>query len=622
MKKSAYFQTPTEFIEEINSKSYYKEDRKELLNKAYEQGFDIYQLKLLADICFDIYQAGQIYDGFINNLTMEQVRTYANPDLYWKQMQIIKDAYLSHMSPDKLELLLDDNLDYAQIKEINQGIKDNLPISKLLEFSNPNMNWKEMNYKRNSFSKRGDKMKRLVSSISPKDPYELYKSDLNYHDDGNDSPMTPGVHVEDPSMKDFIKGYKLDPYEMRYWAKVAKADKNPKRLMKISWKEVDVLQFTPEYLADKILKLWNQMDGTLQNAFEGFTLRYDNKLKKAIADEINKRGYTVYPILLVDAPMYAGVHPTFAKVNKARVLLNKLNKALPTIGTVHLANDLQYIIKKDHLIDIDRTTDLLLDYYSQLFPQDYSLQLVNKQYFKPFVDLQISDESLEQMEKMDSENQKSLVLKDGGVDGYDFTSDMRFDTTAPNVYEVNNGTNTVYKLSNRLKKKITADDENPFEEDADAENEDEPVPTFSMPDIDNSNEEEEIPEEEEIEFDPNNRIPNELIFDVLNIATREIVDFTGQKMLKPPAPVAIYIREDNSIDPDSYSQESQVSVVDYLDKIYNVYQCFLSDRSNVFIILQANRYTMDYKHYEWDNIQYKGFYKTKQEAVNYIKAYL
>ena len=640
--KTAYFEGPKEFTENYLKQSYYPDERKELIEEAYKRGFGLDALRLLGNTSFDEKQARQLYEGLLQ-LPLDKVKLYANKNLYYLQMEIIKDALINHMPQDKLNLLLQD-IDYAQSKEINQGIKDGLDMEKLKSFSDPNLNWKEMHIRRNSkkASRRNSIMKRLNKSITSsnkslsEDPYGIYKYDLNWHDDGNDAPDTPGYHVEDPSMADYIKGYKLDPYSMRYWAKVAKADKNPRGLMKIAWKEVDVLQFTPEYLADKILKLWNTMDGTLQNAFEGFTLRYDNHLKTEIANEINKRGYEVYPILLVDAPMYGGVSPQFTKfssVNKAKQLKKILSKNLKTIISVQLDKDLDYILKTNNdTYDVNKKAEIMFDYYSQLFPEDYTLNLIKKQYFKPFVDIQISDVALDQMEKMDSENQESLVLKDNSFDAYDFVSDMRYDTTEPNVYEVNNGTDAVYKLSSRLKKKIVQADDD-FSEDGiddidndlqldDLEDDNTPVPTFSMPDVENTNTEEETVEENEIEYDVNNKLPQDLVFDTLKEATNEIASFTGQKMLKPPVPVAIYIREDKSLTPDSYSFESEVAVADYLDMVYTIYQFFLKNRTNVFAIIQADRYTQDHKFYEWDNVLYKGFYNTKQEAVNYIKGHL
>lgn len=221
-------------------------------------------------------------------------------------------------------------------------------------------------------------MKRLISNyrnnntIDDKE-YQLYKQDLNWRDDGNDSP--DGQGVEDPSMNDFIKGYKLEPYTLRYWAK-AKADR---KLMKLAWKEVDVLSFSPEYLADKILKLWNQIDGTLQNTFEAFTLRYDNKLKQEIANIINKQGYEVYPILLVDCPMYASTSSMYA--NTSSMYANtKINITGNTIACNHLRKDLQYIAKTTTKRTFTKKANMIIDFYKQAFPNDKYIKLAGKDY--------------------------------------------------------------------------------------------------------------------------------------------------------------------------------------------------------------------------------------------------
>ena len=214
MKKLSYYQTPSEFIKEINNASYYDEDRKQILNEAYDNNFDIYQLKLLANVAFNINQVKQIYDGFINNLTLEEVESYANPDFYWKQMEIIKNAYLSNIDRNKLCLLLDKNLDYAQIKEIYEGIKDNLSIDKLKEFSNPNINWKEMNRIRTG--RKG--MKRLIRKAETKIVnYQDYQDAVNELQ--NNFTCEDGIEF-------FTIGFFKDPIQMGVnWS--AKGTKTP-----------------------------------------------------------------------------------------------------------------------------------------------------------------------------------------------------------------------------------------------------------------------------------------------------------------------------------------------------------------------------------------------------------
>lgn len=266
-------------------------------------------------------------------------------------------------------------------------------------------------------------MKRLKKS----NEYD-YKQDLNWRDDGNGSP--DGQGVEDPSINDFLKGYQMDPYEFRQWAK------DKKGIVKKAWVEVDVLQFTPEYLADKILKVWNSSDGLLQNFYESFCLRYNNKLKIDIAEELMKNGYKVYPLLIEDKPIYAKSD----SMKKLVLAIAKDEKFKTSIALHKLSKDI-----KDEEVSKDNM-DTLLNYYSLIYPKDYAISLVtdlintddkdkNKS-FDFYRDFQLSNESLSAIEKYLSGNQDPIAFNDGGNNGYDFSCDMRYDTTAPNNYEI------------------------------------------------------------------------------------------------------------------------------------------------------------------------------------------
>ena len=59
-------------------------------------------------------------------------------------------------------------------------------------------------------------MNRLKRVFESNKEYQ-FKHDLNWRDDGNNSP--DGQGIEDPSINDFLKGYQIDPYEFRQWAK-------------------------------------------------------------------------------------------------------------------------------------------------------------------------------------------------------------------------------------------------------------------------------------------------------------------------------------------------------------------------------------------------------------------
>lgn len=224
-----------------------------------------------------------------------------------------------------------------------------------------------------------------------------------------------------------------------------------------------------------------------------------------------------------------------------------------------------------------------------------------------FQDYQISYDSLEAMEKVDSGNLDSLVLHNN--QNYDFVSDMRYDTTAPNQYEVSVDYNGVYKMSSK-KRLITAEEE--------VENS---IPDMNVSSYEDNQEDDQPEEEIEEEIHTEDKIPNYLVFDALKQATDEVTTTLNQNIKKAPVPVDIYIRYDNLNDPDNYTTESQVAFTDYIDTVYTIYQIFLQD-INVYVIITADRLTKDHKFYEWENVVYNGFYATRQEAVDYIKSCL
>lgn len=242
--------------------------------------------------------------------------------------------------------------------------------------------------------------------------YEKY---LNWKDDGD--------ILMDSSMNDYLKGYNIDPYEFKQWAS--------KKGIKTAALEVDVMQFSNEYLADKIITLWNGADGDLQHFFEGFTLRYDNKLKKKLAEILGELGYKVYPVLTDDRPRYAKVD----RIKKVVASSKGLSK---------FAEEIQQLQDSgEEVTKVDAAG--MLDYFKQIFPEDYAISLVfidaekpeeASKSFNSFNDYSISDEALNQIEDYMSGNADPTYRKDGGQGGYDFTSDMRHDTTAPGAYEL------------------------------------------------------------------------------------------------------------------------------------------------------------------------------------------
>lgn len=267
--------------------------------------------------------------------------------------------------------------------------------------------------------------------------------DLNWKDDVD---SFDGRNVNDPitrenykfdvqgTVNSFNKGYQYDPYSIRQYAHKCA------NLIKKAYTEVDVLSFTPEYLADKILKIWNGVDGTLQDYYTGFCLRYDNDLKIKIANVLKSMGYEVYPLLLDNRKRYAKLITASNNKNLNDIIDVCLNIYPNSIGLYKFAED----------INTSRVdSNELLEYYKGIFPDDFALSLVYlsmndndkiKKWGQPYntqlkQDIQLSDESLEKIEDIMSGN-ADPYYRNTNNNNYDFVTDTRLDTVSPNTYEV------------------------------------------------------------------------------------------------------------------------------------------------------------------------------------------
>ena len=106
----------------------------------------------------------------------------------------------------------------------------------------------------------------------PRDGEYEYEQDLNWRDDGDE--------LDDPSKREYMRGYEEEPYLERF---NASADH---RLRREGIREIIDVGFTPTELAKMILTRWHVVGGTLQDFFDGVSLRFSNNLKRAVAAEL------------------------------------------------------------------------------------------------------------------------------------------------------------------------------------------------------------------------------------------------------------------------------------------------------------------------------------------------
>jgi hypothetical protein len=157
--------------------------------------------------------------------------------------------------------------------------------------------------------------------------------------------------------------------------------------------------------------------------------------------------------LVDDKPRYAKRKNTLSKLAKEKDI-DKIIKCVATAfpnckGFKKFAEELNDL-KNEGVELSNEDASGLLDYYKQIYPEDYAIDLVyisidpaNKDNYKEKLDMyskdfDISDESLDQMEKSLSGNQDPAYRKDYGFGdfNYDYLSDSRSDTTLPQDYEL------------------------------------------------------------------------------------------------------------------------------------------------------------------------------------------
>jgi len=244
----------------------------------------------------------------------------------------------------------------------------------------------------------------------------------------------------DPSMKGYNKGYQMDPYQQRFYAS------------KLAAKEMIDISHTSENYANEILALWAEVDGPLQNFYEGFTMnKITNSMKKEIAEALGKHGYKVYPILVDERSRYANISKSLRKLayDDTKKLVGYYSQIFPESTVMELVkHDVVDSNEEGHLMEAPEL-DGILEYYLQVDPHDYAARLLNAALsngkatdIKPFEDFQLSDVTLDALENILSGQADPIYMGPGTNEEATDRSDIG---VPPNTYET--------RISKRLKKK-------------------------------------------------------------------------------------------------------------------------------------------------------------------------
>lgn len=217
-------------------------------------------------------------------------------------------------------------------------------------------------------------MNRIADRIRSDYPENLKKRDEKYRNPCDLNISDPSNAAEgDGTMKDFNEGYEKDPYSIRQFATKQKG------LIKTADEETVIMKFSPDFLADRILTLWNGADGPLQNFYDLFTLRYDNKMKMDIAKLLKEQGYMVYPTLIDDKPRYANnkkqMKTILASVDPISALEMGKEFFKESEGVRLLLGEINDLKEHNYAVS-NEEVGALLGYYLEIYHDDDALKTI------------------------------------------------------------------------------------------------------------------------------------------------------------------------------------------------------------------------------------------------------
>lgn len=117
-----------------------------------------------------------------------------------------------------------------------------------------------------------------------------------------------------------------------------------------------------------------------------------------------------------------------------------------------------------------------------------------------------------------------------------------------------------------------------------------------------------------------------LVLDALSKASHNVSDLLNRKLDVPPVPVETIRKQENNENSSSYEIPSGFRLPKNIVEIYGIWKIFVEYEDNevneAFVVVSADNVVDGYRKGEWENVEYRGFYTTFEEAKNEINGYL
>lgn len=118
-----------------------------------------------------------------------------------------------------------------------------------------------------------------------------------------------------------------------------------------------------------------------------------------------------------------------------------------------------------------------------------------------------------------------------------------------------------------------------------------------------------------------------MVLDALSIASKSVSYLLSLKLEVPPVPLKT-VKKQKPKDSENINSEipQGFKIPAHKDEIFEIWKIFLEENlegiEEAFVILSADYTIQGYKGGKFENVEYRGFYTTLEEAQNEISGYL
>ncbi len=114
---------------------------------------------------FDKKQKEEVYLGFINGLSLEQVKVYANEEFRVTQMGQIRLGLENGLTLEQVKVYADKKFDYLQMNQIRLGLEHGLTIGQVTVYASHLFDSDEMERMRNKIENRMESKELILECL-------------------------------------------------------------------------------------------------------------------------------------------------------------------------------------------------------------------------------------------------------------------------------------------------------------------------------------------------------------------------------------------------------------------------------------------------------------------------